>query len=149
MAGLLAKRRLKNVVLFIPNMLALCVRLLTDKRVPFADRDAMKKLVDPVMAAYAKEIGADGRPGSKWLPELVDTLAGEGLAGLLDLAQLRALIGRSRLFVGGDNLASPPDSAFTINDAALTVRLRRRVRRECRRSSRRWARGGSTGRGGR
>ena len=29
------------------------------KRVPFADRDEMKKLVDPVMAAYAKEIGAD------------------------------------------------------------------------------------------
>jgi TRAP-type C4-dicarboxylate transport system substrate-binding protein len=29
------------------------------KRVPFTDRDAMKKLVDPVMAAYAKEIGAD------------------------------------------------------------------------------------------
>jgi tripartite ATP-independent transporter DctP family solute receptor len=30
------------------------------KRVPFADRAAMKKLVDPVMAAYAKEIGAEG-----------------------------------------------------------------------------------------
>jgi tripartite ATP-independent transporter DctP family solute receptor len=29
------------------------------KRVPFADRDAMKKLVDPVMAAYSKEISAD------------------------------------------------------------------------------------------
>jgi TRAP-type C4-dicarboxylate transport system substrate-binding protein len=29
------------------------------KRVPFADRDQMKKLADPVMAAYAKEIGAD------------------------------------------------------------------------------------------
>jgi TRAP-type C4-dicarboxylate transport system substrate-binding protein len=29
------------------------------KRIPFADREAMKKLVDPVMAAYAKEIGAD------------------------------------------------------------------------------------------
>jgi tripartite ATP-independent transporter DctP family solute receptor len=29
------------------------------KRVPFADRDAMKKLVDPVMIAYAKEIEAD------------------------------------------------------------------------------------------
>jgi tripartite ATP-independent transporter DctP family solute receptor len=29
------------------------------KRVPFAERDAMKALVDPVMAAYAKEIGAD------------------------------------------------------------------------------------------
>ena len=30
------------------------------KRVPFADRAQMKKLADPVMADYAKEIGADG-----------------------------------------------------------------------------------------
>jgi TRAP-type C4-dicarboxylate transport system substrate-binding protein len=30
------------------------------KRVTFTDRDQMKKLADPVMAAYAKEIGADG-----------------------------------------------------------------------------------------
>jgi tripartite ATP-independent transporter DctP family solute receptor len=29
------------------------------KRVPFAGRDEMKKLTDPVMAEYAKEIGAD------------------------------------------------------------------------------------------
>jgi TRAP-type C4-dicarboxylate transport system substrate-binding protein len=29
------------------------------KRIPFADRAAMKKAVDPVMAAYAKEIEAD------------------------------------------------------------------------------------------
>jgi TRAP-type C4-dicarboxylate transport system substrate-binding protein len=29
------------------------------KRVAFAGRDQMKKLVDPVMAAYAKEIGAE------------------------------------------------------------------------------------------
>lgn len=29
------------------------------KRIPFADRDQMKKLVDPVMAAYAKDIGVD------------------------------------------------------------------------------------------
>jgi hypothetical protein len=27
--------------------------------VPFAGRDQMKKLVDPVMQAYAKEIGAE------------------------------------------------------------------------------------------
>ena len=30
------------------------------KRIPFTDRAQMKKLVDPVMADYAKEIGADG-----------------------------------------------------------------------------------------
>jgi TRAP-type transport system periplasmic protein len=29
------------------------------KRIPFADRAEMKKIVDPVIAAYAKEIGAD------------------------------------------------------------------------------------------
>jgi TRAP-type transport system periplasmic protein len=29
------------------------------KRIPFADRAAMKKLVDPVMSEYAKEIGAE------------------------------------------------------------------------------------------
>jgi TRAP-type C4-dicarboxylate transport system substrate-binding protein len=30
------------------------------KRIAFEERDAMKKLTDPVMAAYAKEIGAEG-----------------------------------------------------------------------------------------
>ena len=30
------------------------------KRVTFEERDQMKKLTDPVMAAYAKEIGAEG-----------------------------------------------------------------------------------------
>jgi tripartite ATP-independent transporter DctP family solute receptor len=30
------------------------------KRIPFADRAQMQKLVEPVMASYAKEIGADG-----------------------------------------------------------------------------------------
>ena len=29
------------------------------KRIAFADRDQMKKLVDPVIASYAKEIGAE------------------------------------------------------------------------------------------
>lgn len=38
MADLLAKRRLKNLLLFIPNMLFLCMRLLTDSRVPGAER---------------------------------------------------------------------------------------------------------------
>jgi hypothetical protein len=40
-------------------------------------------------------------------------------------AELEALQTDDGLFAGGDNLASPPDSAFTINDAALTVRLLR------------------------
>lgn len=38
MSKLLAKRRLKNVLLFIPNMLLLSMRLLTDSRVPATER---------------------------------------------------------------------------------------------------------------
>ena len=38
MAALLARRRLKNLLLFIPNMLLLSARLLTDSRVPRTER---------------------------------------------------------------------------------------------------------------
>ena len=38
MSALLAKRRVKNLLLFIPNMLLLCARLLTDARVPGTER---------------------------------------------------------------------------------------------------------------
>lgn len=38
MSALLAKRRITNLLLFIPNMLLLCMRLLTDARVPTTER---------------------------------------------------------------------------------------------------------------
>ena len=38
MSALLARRRLKNLLLFIPNMLLLSARLMTDSRVPATDR---------------------------------------------------------------------------------------------------------------
>jgi uncharacterized membrane protein YkvA (DUF1232 family) len=38
MSALLARRRLKNLLLLIPNMLLLCARLLTDSRVPATER---------------------------------------------------------------------------------------------------------------
>lgn len=38
MSALLARRRLKNLLLFIPNMVLLCARLLTDPRVPATER---------------------------------------------------------------------------------------------------------------
>ena len=38
MSALMAKRRLKNLLLFIPNMVLLCARLLTDSRVPATER---------------------------------------------------------------------------------------------------------------
>jgi uncharacterized membrane protein YkvA (DUF1232 family) len=38
MSALLAKRRIKNLLLFIPNMLLLCARLLRDSRVPTTEK---------------------------------------------------------------------------------------------------------------
>ena len=38
MSALQARSRLKNLLLFIPNMLMLCGRLLADSRVPFTER---------------------------------------------------------------------------------------------------------------
>lgn len=38
MSALLARRRMKNLLLFLPNMLLLCARLLTDSRVPGPER---------------------------------------------------------------------------------------------------------------
>src|SRR5882724_13659969 len=38
MSGLLARRRLKNLLLFIPNMVLLCARLMTDSRVPGTEK---------------------------------------------------------------------------------------------------------------
>ena len=38
MARLEAKRRMKNLLMFLPNMVSLCGRLLTDGRVPLAEK---------------------------------------------------------------------------------------------------------------
>jgi uncharacterized membrane protein YkvA (DUF1232 family) len=38
MSALLARRRVKNLLLFIPNMLLLCARLLMDSRVPATEK---------------------------------------------------------------------------------------------------------------
>jgi len=38
MARLEAKRRMKNLLMFLPNMVALCARLLADRRVPVTEK---------------------------------------------------------------------------------------------------------------
>ena len=38
MARLQAKRRMKNLLMFLPNMISLCGRLLTDRRVPVTEK---------------------------------------------------------------------------------------------------------------
>lgn len=38
MARLEVRRRMRNLLMFLPNMIALCGRLMTDRRVPFAEK---------------------------------------------------------------------------------------------------------------
>ncbi len=38
MSALQARRRMKNLLLFIPNMILLCARLMTDSRVPATEK---------------------------------------------------------------------------------------------------------------
>src|SRR5919199_3263741 len=38
MASLMLKRRMKNLLMFLPNMLSLCGRLMTDARVPRTEK---------------------------------------------------------------------------------------------------------------
>ena len=70
------------------------------KRVPFKDRAEMKKLVDPVMAAYAKEIGADGDLGEDQRRQV--KLSSElSVSQCADPAGADALVARVRLSASG------------------------------------------------
>ena len=104
------------------------------KRIPFADRAQMKKLVDPVMAEYAKEIGADGAPGEDQRASSSRTSSGpaggtpagphvfcreehvrrnvrraEPLAPLHRLVRLGALVAARRLGRDPDHSGQPAD----------------------------------------
>ncbi|MEJ3749705.1 hypothetical protein WEI85_41415 [Actinomycetes bacterium KLBMP 9797] len=107
-----------------------------------ADLDGV--FVDRVRAALAdrirmivNEAGLDAAGGDAWrslqhrqLAERIKALVVTGDEELFGHAvtlatRLRGLQGPSGLFTGGDNVDSPPDSAFSINDLADALRLLR------------------------
>lgn len=81
----------------------------TSARAAMPHRSAMGHLLGLVTVFTSPESGFHGSP------ELADPMIG-------CLERLEQLQGPDGLF-GGDNLSSPPDSAFTINDACLAVQL--------------------------
>src|SRR5262249_18335409 len=107
------------------------------KRIPFADRAEMKKLVDPVMAAYAKEIGADAIYAQinaiKWRqawPPAAPPPADEGpdrlLSSSVDVADGRLGGGAGHPRVTADRLAlhrPHPQLHLDRGDVALPVHL--------------------------
>ena len=93
----------------------------------------VRAALDGAVRAILDEAGGDawGRLSHRELAERVKTLVAAGDDSLLGHAgrlvgTLRARQTASGLFRGGDNVDSPPDSAFSINDlaeAALLLRL--------------------------
>ena len=89
-----------------------------------AAQESAPTLLSKDAAALADESHRELMRGAKILLSLVTlkTAPDQERSALIDAATLRlvALRGRqssSGLFLGGDNLESPPDSAFTVNDA--------------------------------
>jgi hypothetical protein len=79
-----------------------------------------RQLAERIKALVAAWRGASGSPGQAGAPDL--------LAPAVRLAVgLRELQGPSGLFTGGDNVDSPPDSAFSVNDLADALLMLRRA----------------------
>jgi len=89
--------------------------LLDDAGGAFRARGHRGVMAAALTAVVVASDAASPRAGD---PELVG-YAGERIE------ELAALQGSGGLFVGGDNLDSPPDSAFTINAAVTAARLLR------------------------
>jgi hypothetical protein len=94
------------------------------------------RFVERIAAALADEVSAivgspvdatdDHRTLAHRVKALVAADRDDVVAHATRLAtRLRGLVGPSGLFAGGDNVDSPPDSAFSINDVADTVALLR------------------------
>ena len=59
MSALQVKSRLKNLLLIIPNLLLLCARLLTDSRVPAAERAMVAAAIVYAIVPFRSHSGHD------------------------------------------------------------------------------------------
>ncbi|MDP4502628.1 hypothetical protein [Nonomuraea turcica] len=105
---------------------------MNDKRVDAAFTAAVQAALTGQVKAILNEDDGGGHLQHRRLAERILALVAYGRDGrLLDhaarlAARLRELQGPGGLFTGGDNVDSPPDSAFSVNDLADALRLLRR-----------------------
>lgn len=118
MARLELKRRMKNLLLFLPNMIALCGRLLTDGRVPFAEK-----------ALFAGAVVYAVMP-LDFIPDLIPFVGQIDDAYLISLTLLR-LIGRTNADVvrehwrGGGDVVQLAEAVAGLAPRLLPKRVRR------------------------
>ena len=118
MARLEAKRRMKNLLMFLPNMISLCGRLLTDGRVPLAEK-----------ALFAGAIVYALMP-LDFIPDLIPFVGQIDDAYLISLTLLR-LIGRTDAGVirehwrGGGDVVQLAEAIAGLAPRLLPKRIRR------------------------
>lgn len=118
MGKLKLKSRMKNLLMFLPNMVALCARLMVDKRVPMTERALFAGAVIYAVIPF------------DFLPDMIPFLGQVDDLFLIALTLLR-LIGHTDDTVvrehwrGGGDIVALAESAATIAPALMPKRVSR------------------------
>src|SRR3989442_13020736 len=118
MSAVLARRRLKNLLLFIPNMLLLSARLLTDSRVPATERALLAGAI--IYAIIPFDL----------IPDMIPFVGQLDDAYLIALTLLR-LVDRTdpnilrEHWSGGGDIVQLAESMATLTAKLLPKRIRR------------------------
>jgi len=118
MANLQARRRIKNLLLFIPNLILLCVRLMKDSRVSNTDRALVAAAV--IYAIIPLDLIPDMIPFVGQIDDLY--LISLTLLRLLDCADPRLV---REHWNGGGDVVQLVESMVTISAKLLPKRIRR------------------------
>jgi uncharacterized membrane protein YkvA (DUF1232 family) len=118
MANLQAQRRIKNLLLFIPNLILLCVRLMRDSRVSATDRALVGAAV--IYAIIPLDLIPDMIPFVGQIDDLY--LISLTLLRLLDRADPRLV---REHWNGGGDVVQLVESMVTISAKLLPRRIRR------------------------
>jgi uncharacterized membrane protein YkvA (DUF1232 family) len=118
MAALEAKRRMKGLLMFLPNMVALCGRLMVDPRVPRTDRALVAGAVIYALIPF------------DFLPDMIPFVGQVDDVYLISLTLLRLMNRTDEEIVrqhwrGGGDVVSLINSAASIAPMILPQRIRR------------------------
>ncbi|HET6890342.1 MAG TPA: YkvA family protein [Pyrinomonadaceae bacterium] len=118
MGNLQARRRIKNLLLFIPNLILLCVRLMRDSRISSTDRALVAAAV--IYAIIPLDLIPDMIPFVGQIDDLY--LIALTLVRLLDRADPRVV---RQHWNGGGDVVDLVESMVTITSKLLPKRIRR------------------------
>lgn len=118
MSTLQARRRIKNLLLFIPNLILLCLRLMKDRRVSGTDRALVAGAV--IYAIIPLDLIPDMLPFVGQIDDLY--LISITLLRLLDRADPRLV---REHWNGGGDVVQLVESMVTVSSKLLPKRIRR------------------------